>query len=97
MRLQAHHSNEAVPSLSKTPTQGIEKGGNLLQGINKKIKLKGTIIRGSVTFVVIMGEVSVRKEFCVAVRIWRPACGSRLGVSSGWESSDQSCPNPKWT
>ena len=36
-------------------------------------------------WVVLVGELSVREVFCVLGRIWRPACGSRLGVRSCWE------------
>ena len=36
-----------------------------------------------------MGELSVREVFCVAGRIWLPACGNRLGVRSSWEKEPQ--------
>ena len=41
---------------------------------------------GGVFRVVAVGELSALKVFCVAGRIWRPACSSRLGVRSSGEN-----------
>ena len=38
---------------------------------------------------VFMEELSVQDLFCVVDKIWRPACGSRLSVRSGWDLYDQ--------
>ena len=38
---------------------------------------------------VFMEELSVQDLFCVVDKIWRPACGSRLCVRSGWDLYDQ--------